>query len=451
MTTLTILHTNDLHSELDQWSAVTSLITHQRQRAEKLGHDVLLFDIGDHCDRFHPLTEGLLGKGNIELLNDAAYTAATIGNNEGITLSRKELDSLYENAEFDVLLANLFYDSGGRPDWCRPWKLYELSEGRTAAVFGVTIPFYAFYEELGWHVTDPIKAIGDILPEMEKEADLIIGLSHLGLRLDEQTAEKFPQIDLLLGAHTHHVLSGGRKVDHTWIHQCGRSGSHVGEVTVNMEEVAEIAYIQTHKVDNSRRDASTEAKLYDIEKRALVYMEEEITDIPYKMDVSWYGPSSLNQLLAEGLREWCGADIAMVNAGLLLNGLPQGSITRKHIHEICPHPINPAKVTMSGSDIARLMRQSSDNTMIHYALKGYGFRGKVLGFPVFTGKDWTADTLEKIKEAGREMDAESYYSVAVPDLYTFSHLYPFITDLRSTSYYMPEFLRDVLTWKLRKT
>lgn len=59
-----------------------------------------MFDLGDHVDRFHPISEATFGKANVELLNRLQYDAATIGNNEGITLPHQELDTLYDNAQF---------------------------------------------------------------------------------------------------------------------------------------------------------------------------------------------------------------------------------------------------------------------------------------------------------------------------------------------------------------
>lgn len=449
MTDLTIIHTNDLHSELDRWSAVTALVKKQRALAEEKGNDLLLFDLGDHCDRFHPLTEGLVGKGNTQLLNAMKYDAVTIGNNEGITLAKSELNSLYTEADFDILLANLYESADERPPWAVPWKIYPLENGKKAAVIGVTIPFYAFYEELGWKITDPLKEIEAFLPEIEKEADFIVCLSHLGIRLDEEMADRFPQIKLILGAHTHHVLKGGMKMNESWVHQCGRSGSHVGEITIDMEW-GEVARIQTHPVSLQSRDKATDDLLQEIEDKALPFLQEEVAFLPEPLNVSWYQDSSLVETAAEALREWCGADIAMFNAGLLLQGLPGGIITKKHLHEICPHPINPAKVSIRGEDLIKLMYHSNQDNMVHYALKGYGFRGKVLGASFFSSSSWTVRSSEEISETGAPIEKNRIYSLAVPDLFTFSHLYPVVTELQTKSYYMPEFLRDVLAWKLSK-
>ncbi|SDO42057.1 bifunctional metallophosphatase/5'-nucleotidase [Alkalicoccus daliensis] len=449
MTALTIIHTNDLHSELDRWSAVTALIKNRRAAAEKEGQDVLLFDLGDHCDRVHPLTEGLVGKGNTELLNAMNYDAVTIGNNEGITLAKSELNSLYTEAEFDILLANLYASQKERPSWAMPWKIYPVENEKKVAVIGLTIPFYAFYEELGWQVTDPLEEIETFLSEIENDVDFIICLSHLGLRLDKEIADKFPQIKLILGAHTHHVLEDGLKINETWLHQCGRSGSHVGEITVDLEH-GEILKIQTHLVDLNFRDEETDRLLEKVEAEALPFLQEKVADLPAPMNVSWYKESPLVKEAAEALREWCGADIAMFNAGLLLQGLPAGTITKKHLHEICPHPINPAKVSVRGDDLIKLMYQSNQDNMVHYALKGYGFRGKVLGATFFSASVWTVQTAEEILKAADQIDEEKIYTLAVPDLFTFSHLYPIVTELQTKSYFMPEFLRDVLAWKLSK-
>lgn len=449
MTTLTIIHTNDLHSELDRWSAVSALIKEKRSQAEGKGHDVLLFDLGDHSDRFHPLTEGLAGKGNTELLNEAGYHAVTIGNNEGMTFAKSDLDNLYHDAEFDVLLANLFDADNQRPSWSLPWKLFQLADGKTAAVIGVTIPFYVFYKELGWTIKEPFEVIAELLPEIEAAADVIICLSHLGLREDEKMTELFPQFDLILGAHTHQVLEGGRKINNTWIHQCGRSGSHLGEVSIDMESMT-VSDIQTHVIDTKIRDAKTENLLNDIEARALPFMKEEIAYLPEEMNVSWYESSALVIQAAEALREWCDADVAMFNAGLLLRGLPAGTISKKHLHELCPHPINPAKVSITGEELIRLINQSNQDQMVHYPLRGYGFRGKVLGICIFTAEDWQVRSREDIHSVGKNIVHDQLYTLALPDLYTFSHLYPQVTELPGKGYYMPEFLRDVLAWKLAK-
>ena len=112
--TIHIYHTNDIHSHFDSWPKISRHLQSRRQLHRLENEACFVFDIGDHVDRSHPFTEGTAGKGNVALLNRAGYDAVTIGNNEGITMSKKALNTLYEGAEFDVIISNLS-DLDGTP------------------------------------------------------------------------------------------------------------------------------------------------------------------------------------------------------------------------------------------------------------------------------------------------------------------------------------------------
>ena len=89
-----------------------SLCTRREKRRQEAGETVLTVDIGDHVDRFHSISEATNGLGNTKLLNEALYDYVTIGNNEGITLAKEHLNRLYDDAGFEVLVANLFEKEG---------------------------------------------------------------------------------------------------------------------------------------------------------------------------------------------------------------------------------------------------------------------------------------------------------------------------------------------------
>ncbi|WP_280769419.1 bifunctional metallophosphatase/5'-nucleotidase [Salipaludibacillus daqingensis] len=457
---LRILHTNDLHSNLEQWPAVTALLKKQRNEARQLQQEVLLFDIGDHCDRVHPMTEALLGKGNVQLLNEMEYDAVTIGNNEGITFSQENLDDLYSDAAFPVILSNLKYNDGSRPSWTIPHKIYHLKSGLKVGVTGVTIPFRLFYETLGWNVTDPFIELEKTVDELRSQVDFLVCLSHLGLHEDEKMAKVFPSFDLILGSHTHHVLNEGKKVNDTWINQSGRSGAYIGDVTVRFEKkengrhVVEIEKVHSMKVDEAVRDKQTEKTLANLIQEGNRLLEREVTVLDSPLTVDWYKTSPFPVLLSEGVREWCNADISMVNSGVILDNLEQGPVTLSDLHTICPHPINPATVMISGERLLETIRQSQQKEMIHLALKGFGFRGKVIGQMIF-------DNLEVIGEPryinetnvlinGFPLIRDQKYKLATLDMFTLGHLYPTISSIREITYYMPEFLRDLIAWKLNQ-
>src|SRR5699024_3366913 len=123
---------------------IEKFLKEKKRQHEERNENVFLFDIGDFADRFHPLTEGTMGQGNTDLLNDIGVNAVTIGNNEGITLPFSALNHLYDAANFDVIVANLFYKDGSRPAWAKPYEVYETKQAKKIIVTGVT----TYYEKL---------------------------------------------------------------------------------------------------------------------------------------------------------------------------------------------------------------------------------------------------------------------------------------------------------------
>jgi 2',3'-cyclic-nucleotide 2'-phosphodiesterase (5'-nucleotidase family) len=90
--TITILHTNDIHSRFGNMPSLAAMAAEQKRTCEGA---VLLLDIGDHMDRMAPETEGTYGGANVDVINLTGYDAVTIGNNEGLTFTPDMLEQVY--------------------------------------------------------------------------------------------------------------------------------------------------------------------------------------------------------------------------------------------------------------------------------------------------------------------------------------------------------------------
>src|SRR5699024_5560703 len=99
--------------------------------------------------------------------------------------------------------------------------------------------------------------------------------------------------------------------------------------------------------------------------------------------VDWYKSVPIMEALTEKVRLKTEADCAMLNAGLLIEGFDAGTITYKDVHHACPHPINPCVVTLTGDELTEVIRASLSQAFMGLELKGFGFRGKVIGRMVF--------------------------------------------------------------------
>lgn len=443
--TIHFYHTNDLHSHFTYWPRIHEFVTTRKKRHIEAQEVVYTFDIGDHLDRSHVFTEGTLGRGNVELLNDALYDAVTIGNNEGITMSYDELSNVYKDANFDVIVGNLYEQNGNRPEWLKPFTKYTTSNGTRIGILAVTAEYQQLYNLLGWKITSAFEELTRAIEKLEKEVDVIVCLSHLGIQKDEEMAMLFPQIDVIFGAHTHHVLHEGKVVNESLLAAAGKFGFFVGHVSIKFD----------HK---NKKVVDKKATLYDTKDLVELKGEEsfvnqlnqigqeKMNDLlfhqnePLKKD--WFKDSQLADFFGEALIAYCKADCALFNAGLFLQDLPKGWISSYEVHQMLPHPINPCVIELNVDDLIDLYNLSLNKSWPNLEIKGLGFRGTVMGKMIAHHiKVENNDLFINNKLVQRDKTIR----LATLDMFTFGYFFPNLKEANKT-YFMPDFIRDVFIW-----
>src|SRR5699024_3226694 len=156
----------------------------------------------------------------------------------------------------------------------------------------------------------------------------------------------------------------------------------------------------------------------------VIYTEEPI-------EVDWYQSVPIMEALTEKVRKKTNADCAMLNAGLLIEGFKKGPITYGDVHHACPHPINPCVVALTGDELTEVIRASLTQAFMDIQLKGFGFRGKVIGRMVFSnlevdiGEHSDGESYVKhIYYDNKPLDSKTTYQVATADMFTFGRLLP---------------------------
>ncbi|WP_164668218.1 bifunctional metallophosphatase/5'-nucleotidase [Virgibacillus doumboii] len=452
-------YTNDLHSSFENWPRVTGYLKEEKDRKLAENNSCWLIDIGDHVDRVHPIAEAFMGKANVQLMNDAGYDLVTIGNNEGITLAHEDLHHLYDNADFQVVCANLHSLADSEPDWLQPTVSIQSVQGVKIGVIGLTAPFNAFYELLDWHISPPHKTLEKYIHALKQSVDVVILLSHLGLTEDQEIARRFDEIDVIIGGHTHHLLRTGEVINDTIITAAGKQCAFVGEVILTWDHatnklVKKEAY--TKDITHLAKDLATEQSLNELADKADKLLGKTVIHLEKPIEVKWFSHTKIMQKLTDTLYKWTSADVAMLNSGLLLDQLPAGDVTHKDIHRICPHPINPCVVELNGDELLEVIRASYTKDVTELELKGFGFRGEVLGRMIFSGievdtyyLDDGSEVVEQVLFNGEPLYQEKTYAVATADTFTFGRLLPEIAKSETKKYFLPEFLRDLLTYTLQ--
>ncbi|MFC4404853.1 bifunctional metallophosphatase/5'-nucleotidase [Gracilibacillus xinjiangensis] len=453
-------YSNDLHSHFENWGNIVQYLNEKKTKHSYDKHPYWIVDIGDHVDRSHPISEAYLGKANVELLNQAGYDFATIGNNEGITLEYDDLFHLYDDAKFQVTCANLSSINERDPLWLQEYITTETASGIRIGLVGLTAPFKPFYQPLGWNVHSPYNFLESRLTRVKEDVDILILLSHLGWTEDQYIANHFPQIDVIIGGHTHHLLKNGEYINDTLITAAGKYGYYVGEVHLDWDHVKKcITKKQAYAVDTKvyQSDHATEKLLSKVLDDANKLLEKPVTRLDYSMNVNWHESTPIIEALTDHLLKWTKADVAMLNAGILLESLKAGMITYGDIHRICPHPINPCLVELKGIELIEVVRAAFKDELIHFALKGFGFRGKIIGKIIFSGieldihKDKQGiEHVKAVYQNGREIDHDKLYYLATADMFTFGKMFPEIARSEMKKFFLPEFMRDLLVDLLKK-
>jgi 5'-nucleotidase/UDP-sugar diphosphatase len=239
--TLTLLHTNDIHShvwEPDQPQGLVRLATMIREiRADM--PNVLLLDAGDIIHGT-PEAKTFHGHAILDTMNVLNYDVATVGNHEfdqGPGVLREAL----ERVKFPMLSANVIETKTGKPfASLKPWIVLK-SAGVRVGVFGLTTPTTVQIEWPrtleGIAFTDPTVATRKAVKELREEAhvDVVIALSHLGFADDKILAAEVSGIDAIIGGHSHTTLAEQVWINDILIAQTGAYGKALGRIDLTVQ------------------------------------------------------------------------------------------------------------------------------------------------------------------------------------------------------------------------
>ena len=236
-----ILHSNDVHGQLDGYATIAGL----RNYFKELGATVILADAGDFSQG-SIYVSAMKGATAVEVMNAAGYDVVTMGNHE----FNHGFPQLLENlapAKFSVVCASITLDETGETVWPAT-KIIETESGLKIGFFGLTTPetvtkvnprligmlTFASFNKL-------YESAQAAIDEIRDEADLVIGLTHLGVDKESQAngyrsvdlLEKVTGVDMLLDGHSHTVMTAGPKGE--MIQSTGTKFAYVGVVVIDDE------------------------------------------------------------------------------------------------------------------------------------------------------------------------------------------------------------------------
>jgi 5'-nucleotidase len=258
ITKLTILHTNDVHSNIEPFPSNHSKfpdrggVAYRKTIIDKIRAEeknVLLLDAGDifqgtpYFNVFHGETE-------IKLMTALGYDACTIGNHD----FDGGMENLALQAQYAIFpMLNCNYGLQGTPlqKIIKPYAIFHKG-GLKIGITGVGVnPKGLIPDNLCKGVTynDPVVSVQEVADylSVKEKCNLVICLSHLGYEYSDDKisdvllAAHTEHIDIIIGGHTHTFLEKPTQVinkagEMVLVNQVGWAGINLGRIEVFFEK-----------------------------------------------------------------------------------------------------------------------------------------------------------------------------------------------------------------------
>lgn len=418
---VTIYHTNDTHSRVDNFPMIKTLMNEDDADA------VFLIDAGDS---FHGQSIATLERGSsiAKIFKAMGYDAMTSGNHD-YNYGYEHLLELVKESEVPLLAANVKKDG----------KLL-FDETKIIEKNGVKIGFFGLATPETAVKTNPLNVKGIDFGTKEtlvkaaqkavdqltaKDCDVIIGITHLGIDKDSKIksydiASEVKGIDLIIDGHSHSPLSAYEEfnqANETKITSDGEYANTVGKITIKLDKNNEVTSMDFENVALTETKADEEILrvITDIKEKQKPILDVVLTETPILLqgerEVVRFEHSNLGYLLCDAMINETGADIALTNGGGIRASIPVGEITKGSILTVLPFGNLVVTKSYTGATI---------KDALNFGLVIGGGR-----FTHFSGMDVTTETMmidgamthvvKSIKIDGEDMDPNKEYLVATND------------------------------------
>jgi 2',3'-cyclic-nucleotide 2'-phosphodiesterase (5'-nucleotidase family) len=349
-------------------------------------------------------------------MNATGYDALTVGNHE-FDYGYENLQRLAGATRFPFLGANVHLrNSAQPPEFLHPFVIKEYP-GLTVAVIGlaneetgvITLPQNV--DEMVF--SEPESAVRFYLPLLaERGVDLLIVLSHLGLEEDRELARAVPEIDVIIGGHSHDLISHPRREagGRTLICQAGEYGLHAGRLDLRVDKRKGGVASQRYRLFNNRKgilppDPDIEHLLEKIKNEVGTDLGRQVGTAKADLFPPEDGESPLGNLLADAIREAARTDVAFHNAYGIRAPLFEGPITLRDLYLVMPFDNTIVTMEFTGRQIREVIEQSL--TLKKGMLQVSGLRAE------YSPQREAGKRLIRLEIAGEEVREDALYSVAV--------------------------------------
>jgi len=223
-----ILHNNDAHGSINNFDKIAYLVEQYRNQYS----NVFLVAGGDSFNGNSVVDQyPENGYPMIDLMNRIGYDLTVIGNKDFV-YGQSVLNARMEQANFPFICAN-FDSSGAILNQPQPYITLSIAEGIKLTFIGAVqirsdgIPSISSTLVSNINFINPISAI-TAHHSLKQPGTILIALTHIGLADDFVLAQQMPELDLIIGGHSHSLMEANSFHNGVLISQSGRDLQGLG-------------------------------------------------------------------------------------------------------------------------------------------------------------------------------------------------------------------------------
>lgn len=364
--TITIIQTTDIHSAIlpdKNTPGFLKLATKIRREIKNAGgkDSCLLIDCGD---TIQGSLIGSISKGSagIIALNALEYDARIPGNHE-LDFGTKRLEELFQITKPAILCLNI------TPKIHTPvqgWKMF-IKNGFKIAVIGITYEYPANPETQKEKINESTSAkLAKIIPEiMNAMPDLIVLGIHNGISKPSvpdidtlKIANTYPQINLILGGHTHQEVPGQIVGIGSWYVQAGDHAKCAAVVKVEFEKSSKQPPTISSKLIFAEESDMEDAKCAEALANYIEETKREGNKIVGELKEKIFFDNSKTPIsslfTAAVLLDATNADIAF-SATQTESASLEGVVTKKDIFDFSPYEDTICALDLTPCEIRKIL------------------------------------------------------------------------------------------------
>ena len=352
--TLTILHTNDLHSRLTPlenkrggFAYLATAIRRERQNC----HDCILLNAGDLAQGT-PVSTIFHGLPVFEIANLLGFDAATLGNHDfdyGWMQTRRFLSV----SKYPIVSSNVVGD-GNEPITREPYVILNVN-GLRVAVLGAmtdTLKTLSLPKLLGeWHTTPVAETVRKYARELKPKSDLIVLVAHITGEEELDVLSHVPEIPVTVSGHIHSGMAQALNEQGRVVVRVRGYGEELGRLELKVDTQKKA--LESWNWKKIPVDSTTTPPAEDVAHEVKRWEDEvaQRVDRPLAISTRAFTKVEVKKIMERAMREMTGANFAFMNQGGVRDIIPEGQLRERNIWNIMPFDNRVVTGTFKGKDL----------------------------------------------------------------------------------------------------